>query len=1356
MMYFQRAPRTYLNPPTTELEIQPPPNRPIRPTSSLMAILLPLGFSILGLGLSIAFVASNPSVLLFSLPMMLGSGLWGVISYFSERNRYHQSIVQRDQSYRAYLAQQRQQGAALATEQRRALLDPHPAPDECLRRAGVDSGHPSARLWERSSGLERPRDPDFLHLRLGLGSLPATFHLKPPSFQLPVGEADELYDMAVRLVDEFRQVDGVPIVLPLAQVGTAGLSGAPAVVHEVVRGLLIQMATHHAPNEVKLVAVLSPHQVDEWAWVRWLPHVWDEERRHRYIAASPDEARALLADLTAVLQKRALNRPEGDAPPIYPQNFVFLFADPSLFSGQGSGAVGPLISLLLSQGTNIGAFGLFLADRPEALPSGCRALVNCRSMGEALLRLVGPPTQDFALRPDHVSHDQAETFARALAPIRLKAAATAGGLPSNVPLTGLLGVPRLEQLPTRDLWERRDAHRSLEVPLGIDASGSVVMLNFQDTATGGDGSHAMVGGTTGTGKTRFLQTLIALLAAHHHPHDVNFVLIDYKGRDLLQGLEALPHVVGTLGNMEKAEAQAVLVERLFICLEAELRRRRNLLSGRNINQYYADHLQGRATEPLPHLFVVIDEFAEMIRNSPDKSAMTKRLLSIGATGRSLGVHLILATQDPSGVVTDELRNNINIRVCLRMGSRQASMDILRQPDAFENISSSQVGRAYLQVGNNDRFVPFQVAWGGDRYQPENGTGHLQIYRVSLNGKREPLRRFIALSAGEQTQLTALVEHLRSTAAALGLGTLKSPLSPPLPATIYLEELRRGQPGWNGRGWDPLPPDRWLAPLIGQLDDPTNQAQPLFQLPLGQEGHFVLFGEPGSGKTTFVQTLVTSLALDHSPAEVHIYLADFSGQRLKALAGFPHVGDVFSIDELSRFKRFLRYLSQELRGRKEKLAAVSAANLREYCAVSNERLPAIVTVVENHAAFAKLCQDRMLDLDDLLTDLVRDGAAYGLYFVFTLPSPSDLKARLANSLSGAATYRLAARDYSMAIGPTGGLEPAGLPGRGLLKGNPILEFQTALPARGQTEAERTLALRSVMEAMQRAWPGPRPRAFPPLPDKLGLAQLLPPSDAWAAPADGWQAVFAVDLEDPDRPFSVELTNGPYFLITGGPQCGKTTLLQAWVLSLCERYRPEQLVIYIADFRCTLRALSDLPHLRAPLMRDAGAAPRYITDESQLSEALAEIERVLRQRLRDDLRAKPWPALWLVIDDYDIFKSDAGQANQDLLNANLKRWRDLGFFLTVAGPTSDIESDWGWIKLLRDVPTGFQMGTAGINQVFKVNLPFDNPARVLSPGEAFYIRRGQFWRVKIADPNHGPISAEAWVQSIRRKAEQQPAS
>ena len=1362
---FQRSPRTFPALPTEEVEIQAPPQAPARPTSSLVAIFLPFSFTILALGVSVAFfVSTDRTYLIISVPMMLGSGLVGVVNYANERKKYRQAVEGRRQTYAAYLRQRHQELTALADRQRQAALYIHPDPPACLAIVRRQSPETARRLWERSSGLERPRDPDFLHLRLGTGRLPATFKVKPPPTPAQVGEADELLQQGMQLAASFQAVDGLPIPLPLADVGAAGLAGPRPAVLDSARALLVQLATLHAPHEVKLIAFLPGHELDQWNWIRWLPHIWDEERKRRFIAVAPGQAQALAAGLFPLLQRRALKGGGEDERAVFPQTYLFLFADPALYGpAADTVGIGPLLRLVLTRGAAIGAYGLFLADRPEALPGACGAVVD---LAAGRLRLVGPPTQEIPFSPDRADAAWADAFARALAPVRLRPLAAATGLPSSVSLLGLLKAPTPQDIPIGSLWGARDTHQSLEAPVGIGPDGGPLLVNFQDTARGGDGSHAMVGGTTGTGKTRFLHTLVTLLATHHHPHDVNFVLIDYKGGDLLRGLDGLPHVVGTLANLEKESAQAVLVERLFACLEAELRRRRNLLGGDNINEYQREHLQGKRPEPVPHLFVIIDEFAEMIRNSPDRAAMTKRLLSIGATGRSLGVHLVLATQDPSGVVNDELRNNINVRLCLRMGSREASQAILGRPDAYEHITSAQVGRAILQVGNNDRFEMFQVAWGGDPYIPgRSDVVSAALYEVKLDGERVPLRAFRPLAPAGQTQLDALVGQIVAVAQAEGVGRLRSPLLPPLREQVFLSELRAGEPGWNGVGWDARPGAEWLAPIIGQLDDLENQVQPPLRLPLGREGHLVLFGEPGSGKTTFVQTLVTSLALDHSPADVHLYLLDFSGQRLLLLRGFPHVGDVFLADDVDRLKRFFRFLTRELETRKGKFARLGAANLKEYRTLGGDPLPAIVTVLEDYDAFNRMCQDRNLELSDTLAQLVREGGAYGLHFILTMVGPNTFPTRLATSISLAASFHLATRDYSMALGPTGGMEPAPIPGRGLLKGPPVLEFQTALPADGATDAERTRALQALMEQMDRAWGHkPRPAIFPSIPAVVGLSHLVTPAAGWPiSPPEGYAATFALDMDSPDVPFEVSLTDGPYFLVAGTPGCGKTSLLLAWALALAERYPPSALTGYVVDFRGSgLDLLGGLPHFSVPRTRGSkGSASRCITTEEQLAAALAEIETLMRKR-QDNLAgarqkagfnlrawARSLPAVWMLIDDYDAFKAEAGAANQDLLNANLKRWRDLGFYLTVAGPIGEMETDWGWIKLLRDNPVGFQMGTAQLNQIFKINLPSDHPAKLLAPGEAFYIRRGQFHHLKMADPHVGPLSSHQWVEQICKR-------
>ncbi len=325
-------------------------------------------------------------------------------------------------------------------------------------------------------------------------------------------------------------------------------------------------------------------------------------------------------------------------------------------------------------------------------------------------------------------------------------------------------------------------------------------------------------------------------------------------------------------------------------------------------------------------------------------------------------------------------------------------------------------------------------------------------------------------------------------------------------------------------------------------------------------------------------------------------------------------------------------------------------------------------------------------------------------------------------------------------------------------------------RGATDLERAVGLKALMEAMDRAWSGVRPRPFPPVPAVLGLSQILFPADRWPSPPPpGRSALFAVNLEDPDQPFEVDLRDGPYFLVAGTPQSGKTTLLQSWLLALAERYPPSRLLLYLVDLRQSgLLALSDLPHVQAPVAPQKGrrAAPRetgYITDNDRLAQALAEIDTVLtarqpaleeaRKKARGAFRLDDWlnprPTLLMVIDDLDVFQAEALPASKDLLGLGLKKWRDLGFALIVAGNISEIENAWDWVAQLRNTPVGFQLGTAAFNQVFKLNLPSDHPAKLLPPGAAFFIRRGQYLRVKVADPQTGPVQLMEWMERLKQK-------
>ena len=1319
---FQRSPRFYPEMPAGEVEIPAPPQAPGKPQIQLVTVLLP---GALAVGMLVATVVTasatgNILLTLFSFSFMIVSSLVSVLSYVSQSSGHRRALAERERRYRALLQGRRDQLSALRAKQSQASLETDPEPPECLRRVEERD----SRLWERG-----PADSDFLALRLGLGQQPFRVAVKPPQRD-ETQEPDPLVLAALQLKTDFAMVDGVPIQLPLGQAGVAGLVGRRSQVCEAARALLVQLATHHSPEEVRIVAVFPADELAEWQWLRWLPHTWTDDRQHRFLACEADAAHALLGSLYDLLMRRRLAAAPAQAQPL--PAYVFLLADPALAQSE------PILPLLFREGAALGAFTLVTADDVPALPKDCQAVVDLAA-GRGTLTLAGQVARSAPFTPDALPVDLADRLARAMAPIRLRRAAPRD-IPATVPLLDLLGVEAVEDLDVKARWAASQPFRTLAVPIGLRVGAEPVLLDLHER---GHGPHGLVAGTTGSGKSELLLSLVASLAVHFHPHELALVLIDYKGGGTANAVADLPHLVGTITNL-----QGNLATRALAAIKSESQRRQALLAQAGVNHidaYQQRFRQGALAEPMPHLVIMADEFAELATEQPE---FMKELISAVRVGRSLGLHLILATQKPAGVVNEQIWSNARFRICLRVEQDADSMDVLKRPDAA-GLPSTSRGRAYLQVGMNEVFELFQAAWGGAPYTPGGyaAADPCEVLELPLDGSRRPLRlspRPLAVQA-RGTQLEALVGYLRDQAEAAGVRRLRGPWLPPLPETLTLDEVRPAS-GWDGRSWQPTP--TWLEPVVGQVDNPAQQEQAPLALNLGKEGHLAIYGAPGSGKTTLLQTLILSLALAHSPEEVQLYLLDFGGRMLSAFAPLPHVGGVVLADEEERVWRLCRHLRRELEERKEQLSRAGAQTLADYRRATGDPLPAVVTVLDNYDAFARSYPEA----EDALAEIVREGGNLGLHLILTATSPSRVKGWVSNNVNLAVALQLADRgDYSLAVGRTQGLEPAPLPGRGLVEGTPPLEFQTALPVAGATSPERATALKALVDDLARAWPGPRPRPIATLPQVVPYCGLVPPGDAWPpAPADGSLAVpVGLDVEDL-APFPIDLCDGPHFLITGPVESGKTTFLQTWLLGLAERFPPQRVQLYLVDLRRVgLYPLQGLGHVRA-----------YVEDDDRLGQVLADLEQELRRRrlAQDQARRsgeRTWlasePALVLAIDDADLLGSAAQPASKERLEKMLQE-RNLGFYVLLAGPVSYLAGAFeGVFRAIKELQTGVLLGTSDHTdlQVLSLRLPPSEAGKSLPAGQGYYTRRGRYRQIKGASCQAGAVTLAEWVARIQRR-------
>jgi S-DNA-T family DNA segregation ATPase FtsK/SpoIIIE len=1330
---FQRAPRLHPSVASGDVEIPAPPAAPSKPSISLFGILLPAAFSVVFVAATIATARGADSQFLImsvlSGGFMAVTSIVSVQSFLAERGKYKRSLRERDQSYRAILNARGSELRVAHASERLTIEQTNPAPEECLARAE----RLDRRLWER-----RPGDPDFLNLRLGVGRVASALIPKASSGGSTAGPADHLVELSRTLTSEYEALDDVAITLPLGAAGQAGLSGPRQAVVEAARSLLVQVATHHSPSEVRIV-VMYPHEESaEWRWLRWLPHVWSEDRRRRFLADGPEEAHQLMMHIYDTLNRRRIRSESLKESCAY----LFVIAEQGLVESE------PILPLLLTPDPSLGVYPVFLADSVRTLPPRCGAIAEL-GPGQPKLTLTEPMTRSTPFTPDRISADRAERFARALAPLVLEQGTGTLEIPTAVPLLDLLSLTRVDELDVFARWQASEPTRSLAVPVGRRAGGEALMVDLHER---GHGPHGLAAGATGSGKSELLQSLIASLAVAFHPHELVFVLVDYKGGGMANAFLDLPHLVGTITNLE-----GNLAMRSLAALKSELKRREAMLSAAGVNHvdaYQRLYRAGSVPDPLPHLVMIVDEFAELKAEHPD---FMHELISAVRVGRSLGVHLILATQKPAGVVDEQIWANSRFRLCLRVERPEDSQEVLKRPDASTLTSA---GRAYFQVGQNEVFEMFQAAWGGADYAPDSDgpSSSDEIVEVTLNGRRRPLdgpaqsmaaRAYDSEPKETFTQLQALVNRLAEAARDAGVERLPGPWLPPLPAEIQLASLR-GNDGWDGHRWRPA--HDWLEPVIGMVDNPVTQSQGALTLSLAKDGHVAVFGGPGTGKSTFVQTLVTSLALTYSPVDVHMYLVDFGGRALNLFAPLPHVGSVILADDAERLGRLFRFLVDEMASRKIKFGELGVNTLSAYRSGSAHQLPAIVVILDNYAAFSTAYEE----LEDPLVELAREAGNLGIHLVLTANSTLGIRSRVLGNISGAVALHLTeSNEYFNVVGRTEGLEPSPTPGRALVKGKPPLEFQTALPIDGDTEVERTAALRSLVDELSCSWTGDRAPAIRVMPSVIPLCDVIDGACGGLPPESGPLSV-PVGLELASiEPFSVDLNDGPYFLISGPVQGGKSTLLQSWLIALTNKLPPERLQLCLVDFRRdTLQPLMRLPHVVS-----------FATSDDDFAAAVEGIEMALEGR-REDLEAaraqssgpldeSAWiaerSAIVIAIDPYDQFSELAGES-KDRLAELLRRHRGLGIYVLVVGSSSSVSSSYDdLLRLVKELQTGFLLGGCDFDdlQLFNLRLPLGEAGRPLPQGQGLFARRGRFQRVKTATPQAGNTTLTSLVERITMK-------
>lgn len=948
----------------------------------------------------------------------------------------------------------------------------------------------SSALWNRNFSHK-----DILFLRLGLGKSPFKMNIEMPERIVSLQSREQ----ARLIMEKYQELTDVPVGIDLLKhslcgiVGGAGKQGA----YQVAQIILAQICANICYTDVKIAIFYnenSENEREKWEFARWVPHIWNQEKTMRYFATNREEAREVSNELAGIFRKRAEGAKENR--PYY----ILFFAEPEWLEGE------LLEKYVYNNQPEYGVSTCLLVENYEDLPNCCGQVIQKDENFSGMYHVMDGLEKRKEICFDKVSLGKWKPFGKCIASLKVKEEQQNREIPKNLTFLEMYGVDRIEELPIAKWWRKQRTYDSMRVCIGKKSGDRLCFLDIHENY---HGPHGLIAGTTGAGKSELIQTFLLSLALNFSPKDVSFLLIDYKGGVMSQHFSELPHLAGHISNLSESG-----VRRAMLSIQSEIKRRQQIFLKHGINHIHAYtrlKKNGKMNEELSHLCIIVDEFAELKKEEPD---FLRELITVAQVGRSLGIHLILATQKPCGTIDENIWSNSHFRICLRVQEEKDSVEVLKKTDA---ALLTQAGQGYLQVGNDEVFEPFQTGWSGAVYGEEKmatkvklltGTGK-EVWNI--NGERKCIKE----NEQNKTELVALVEYIKKVADKEKIGKSRKLWLPLLPKTILLETVEQLQRKWEEKTVDQFHTEivqrlekqtndlkiqpqekkigkKGLIAIAGLCDDPEEQRQMPFVANFTKDGHCCVIGTVSSGKSSVLQSMVWSLLRNYDADSLHLYLLDFGGGMLAVFENAPQVGGVLWEQETERLEKFLYFLQKTIKERKEQLAGV---NYVQYIQNEEKPLPAIVVVLDNMAAFREVTEDVYTDL---LSSFLREGAAYGIYFVFAangfgvydIPGRMQdfFKIRIALGLGDKYKYM-----EVLNISEFPFLFPKRKKGSGLVVvENRPLELQIAL-AGGEGEHERGEMLKRWCDRECINWKGKTARKIPEIPENFYLKQFAAQND-----------------------------------------------------------------------------------------------------------------------------------------------------------------------------------------------------------------------------------------------------------------------
>ncbi len=1056
--YFVSTPRILKSLDSDEVEIDAPPNPfTVDKTPAILILGPSLTMSMvmltsLGVSITNAISGGELSTIIASgimaVGMLLGSLMWPSLLRSYQKRRTLAEESNRKNRYSSYIADI-EKGLIAKRDRTVRLLNESLCPSPEILCSMLDSERNKLRLWERSY-----EDNDFLAIRMGLGSRPFEVQIKIPrkGFQL---YEDELRSLPAELSKKYAILNNVPLTLDIHDNRTIGIIGSQKNIRTILNETILNIISLHSYDEVKLVLVTSPKQADIFDDFKNVPHIWSNDKKVRFFATNPEEVHFIFNIIDETIKERESGQDKATIPI---PHYVVIVTEPNLIEKEA------LLRYMNDAENQVGITTLFAYGDITRLPKSCKTIIQSDDTRTGYYIKNKNANRFIPFVLDDIDISCAHLFANELSRLSIKRDSRSLGIVDRISFLQMYKAGNVNELSIESHWDNNNSAKSLAAPIGVMAGGEVFSLDLHEAY---HGCHGLVAGTTGSGKSEFLQAFILSLAINYSPKEIAFVLVDFKGGDMARPFmakpfaPALPHLSATISNLS-----GNILYRALVSLEAEIKSRQRIFNESatalgvdklDINSYHKYYKGGRLDTPLPHLVIIIDEFAQLKTQQPEFLA---QLINVAQVGRSLGIHLILATQKPSGIVDPQIMSNSRFRICLKVADKQDSIDMINKPDS---AMIKNPGRLYLQVGYDEIYECVQSGYSGADYVPtktympdeeitvqmtDNTANPIHSAKIDISGEKS-----------DKTQLEAVVAEI------VALGQKKGIVAKPLwldmlPEKVVLHTLEKAKKGI-------------CSATIGLADYVRTQEQKSLTLDFDKTGHVGLYGASGTGKTTFLQTLVYSLVCEYgyTPEELNLYAMDFGGRNLGYLSKLPHTGGVVFADDESKLSELASVLHDIIDERKRIFADNNCGTFADYRAVNQKPLPAILVLIDNFASF----RDKYMDISDSFIEIIGFGKTFGVYFVITGGTRNSIYYKVTEHISSYFTLKMNdPGNYLDIHNVRPPVVPEDISGRGITVVNKeIVEFQTAIAFDGETEADRITAISQKYCELAANWNGYTP-------------------------------------------------------------------------------------------------------------------------------------------------------------------------------------------------------------------------------------------------------------------------------------------